>query len=124
LSAAPLIIGHGISAIELHTILQGLAPDVVKRVKLICKPNEEIISLSLDGLRFWDSKLFLNSDLENLIARQWAGRVGTDLPMRFPCFYNAMKPSIYLSFFLTKFGFLLNISTALKRPMKQSYHQT
>jgi len=96
LSSKPVIIGHGITTKELHSILKGLTPEVVKRAKIICRSHDDIVSLSLDGIRFIDSKLFLATDLDNLIGRQWAGHTLDDFPKLFPLFYTMMKPSLYL----------------------------
>jgi len=104
-ASKPIVIGHGINNLELHTILKHLKPDLVKRAKIICKSHEEILSLSLDGIRFLDSQLFLNAELESLVHRQWAGRGVDDFSERFPIFYSAMKPSIFLPYLFRKLWF-------------------
>lgn len=80
----PICIGHGIMKKELNCIFSSLKPDMLKYSKIICKDNNEIVSLTLNGIRFIDSSLFLLAELDDLIQRQKKGHVIESFPLRFP----------------------------------------
>jgi hypothetical protein len=101
----PVVIGHGINSSELHYILKSLNSSLAKSVKLICKSSDDIVSLKINGIRFFDSKSFLNHNLSTLIHRQRKNLQSFEFANMFPILHQVFISHSYFVGLVDRFCF-------------------
>jgi hypothetical protein len=101
----PAVIGHGINSSELHYILKSLNSSLAKSVKLICRSSDAFVSLKINGIRFFDSKSFLNHDLSSLIHRQRKNLQRFEFAASFPLLHHVFGSHPYFVGLVDRFCF-------------------
>lgn len=87
----PICIGHGIKKKDLFSILTSATANMLGNPKIICKGSDEIVSLTINDIRFFDSDSFLMADLDSLIARQKKGYLLENFDKIFPYLFKIFQ---------------------------------
>lgn len=101
LQTKPVAIGLGIRNKELNSILSSLKSEWTKKARIVCKSKNEIMSLTLRGIKFVDLQSFLNTDFDSLVQRQKKGTVLEEYHIKFPSLYQGFCGKEYI-FLLTQ----------------------
>jgi hypothetical protein len=64
-----VVIGHNISKLECHLILQSLNTNYSKTARIICKNSEKIVAMTINKRRFVDFQNFMDSPIFDLVER-------------------------------------------------------
>lgn len=88
LPVVPVVIGHGVSQKEYHCILKNLTKEQASKAKIICKTAEDILGISIKGVRFFDTSFFLTATREQLATRHYAGYDRSQFKSRFPLLFS------------------------------------
>jgi hypothetical protein len=105
---AVVALGHELTQLEYHFILNALDAKAIQSAKVLCRDTENIIAIEINGQRIVDtSNLFCNASLDSFVIRQKSRSSYDDMKTKFPNFYD------YYSFFGDPFPLVSKISFPL-----------